>query len=117
MENPWIFQFDCPRSQLGLYITVRCYWRGDTPHYAPEFETPPQYAEWITEDSKLISTYPAVLKFTGPDLGCPFGHPIRWKGFRLTLREWMRGHFLVQYTVSTFQPQTESSGELVIDLA
>ena len=99
----------------GISIRVEFFWQGHNISSAPSFQTPAD-TSWITQINQLVCEQSAVLTFREPELVCFYGQPIEWNGFRVTLREHMRGYLLAQYKIASIEPFTDNSGELRIVL-
>jgi len=99
----------------GIDIRVEFWWRGNEIQCTPHFAVHRRSEGWRADNNTLTYDKPAVLTFHGTELErCPFGQPLEWYNFTLSLKERIDGHFLVTYKVSSARPKTQKSGELKI---
>lgn len=102
----------------GIIITGKLYCGGgDQLKKSVKFSVPPRNDNWESQVDTLVSEQPAVATFQKLDCMCLYGHPLEWKGFKLTLGEVWSGYLEIHYDVSTIEPQSHSSGVLRIRIS
>ena len=116
-----IFRFVLVNDQTasaakGVVARLEVFWRGSAPHHAVKvapFSTP---EGWAIGASHLTQDKPIVLTLSSPDILAIPGHPHEWSKVRLTIPERLDGHFLLKYSLSTFEPPLPFEGELRVHL-
>jgi len=104
----------------GIGIRVEFSWRGDPPQTCPRIEVPLKLKNhYWSERRSQVGEYgqPAVLNFQDTNLTCPYEIRKSWNNFKLHLSEHMKGYLLVQYKLTSDDPQTYNSDKLIITLA
>lgn len=100
----------------GVAIRLEFYWRGSSPTKAPRFFRPFIPVGWEIERVNIVEDRPAVLRFSSPDIVSLHGHTHDLDNLHIQISEELKGFFLLKYTVSSFEPFSESEGDLRIDL-
>lgn len=112
----FVLENDGTTTAKGIGIKLMFSWRGDIPKYSLKFYPPRRFSVWSTSVQSLVNEQPAILNFSDPDLICFLGQPIEWPNFRIRLQERLNGYILVEYKISSLQPQSDNNGELRIYL-
>ena len=100
----------------GIGIKLVFSWKGDYPKRSLKFFPPRRANGWSTSVQQLVNEQSAILNFSEPDLICFSGQPTEWPNFLIRLQERLNGYILLEYTISSFQPQSDNNGELKIHL-
>lgn len=103
----------------GVSTRISISWRGDPPSVCPCIEVPFRLKSegWLERRGKVgKDNQPATLIFRDPNLTCSHGIPVAWCNFKLHLSEHLDGYLLIQYQVSSNDPQTHNSDELRMTL-
>jgi hypothetical protein len=101
----------------NIDIRVEFSWRGGVPQYPLHFAVHQwtREAGWRADCNDLTPDRPAVLVFRGTERDrCSLDQPLQWHNFTLSLKEKLKGYILINYRVSSLQPESQRAGELRI---